>query len=84
MLHSDKEAYPILKKDKNNHWSRFNDNLKGVKLEGDPLQRLQKFCNAIHTAVTSTLHANKGIGDYEDLKEDYSIEEELVPPLGHT
>ena len=34
-LRSDEDAYPILKKDKNNHWSKFNANLKEIKLEGD-------------------------------------------------
>ena len=28
-----------------NHWSKYNDNLKNVKVEGDTLMDLQKFWN---------------------------------------
>ena len=31
-LHSDDEKYPILKQDKMNHWSKYNDNIKNIKL----------------------------------------------------
>ena len=66
-LHSDDENYPILKQDKMNHWSKYNDNLKNVKLEGDTLMELQKFWNAFSTAFISTSNANKGLGDYDNL-----------------
>ena len=41
-LHSDDKIYPILKQDKMNHWSKYNDNLKNVKLEDDTLMELEK------------------------------------------
>ena len=36
-LHSDDEKYLILKQDKMNHWSKYNDNIKNIKLEGNTL-----------------------------------------------
>ena len=42
-LHSDDEKYQILKQDKMNHLSKYNDNFKNVKLEGDTLMEFQKF-----------------------------------------
>ena len=42
-LYSDKDLYPILKQDKFNHWSKYNDNLKNMKLEGDTLMKLKYF-----------------------------------------
>lgn len=77
-------SYPILKTDKNNHWSKYNVNLKDIKLEGDLLQQLHNFWYAIDTALTSTLNSNKGLGDYKDLTEYYSVKESPVPPQGHT
>ena len=41
-LHSDDKIYPILKQDKMNHWSKYNDNLKNVKFEDDTLMELKK------------------------------------------
>ena len=35
-----------------NHWSKYNDNLKNVKLEDDKLMELQKFWNTLNTAFT--------------------------------
>ena len=77
------KKYPILKKDKMNHWSKYNDNLKNEKLKGDTLMELQKFWNALNTAFTSTLNANKGLGDYDKLQSTFSASDVLVPPLGH-
>ena len=73
LLKSDEDVYPILKKDKTNHWSKYNANLKDIKLEGDSLQQLQKFWHVMDTALTSTLNSNKGLGDYEDLTESYFV-----------
>ena len=67
-----------------NHWSKYNDNLKNVKLEGDTLMELQKFWNALNTAFTSILNANKGLGDYDKLKNTFSALDLLVLPIGHT
>ena len=83
-LHSDTEIYPILKQDKINHWSKYNDNLKNIKLEGDSLIELQKFWNALDTAFTSTLNTNKGLGDYDKLQSTFSAWEVLVPSMEHT
>ena len=83
-LHSDEDVYPILKNEKGNHWSKYNDNVKNVILEGDNLMDLQKFWSAMDTAFTSTVNANKGLGEYETLTEKYSAVETLVPPPGHT
>ena len=55
-----------------NHWSKYNDNLKNLKLEGDTRMDLQKFWNALNTAFTSTFNANKGLGDYDKLKSTFS------------
>ena len=84
LLRSDEEIYPILTKDKNNHWSKYNNNLKDIKLEGDSLQQLQKFWHTMDTALSSTLNSNKGLGEYDKLTEHYSVKETLVPPQGHT
>ena len=83
-LHSDEDAYPILKNEKFNHWSKYNDNVKNIVLEGDNLMDLQKFWNTMDTAFTSTVNANKGLGEYETLTETYSAVKILVPPPGHT
>ena len=50
-----------------NHWSKYNDNLKNVKLEGDTLMDLKNFWNALNTVFTLTLNENKGLGDYDKL-----------------
>lgn len=60
-LYSDKDLYPILKQDKFNHWSKYNDNLKNMKLKGDTLMDSRKFWNAMDTSFTFTLNTNKGI-----------------------
>ena len=39
----DEDKYPILKKDKSNHWSEYHINLKDITLEGDSLLQLQQF-----------------------------------------
>ena len=83
-LHSDEDQYPILKNEKYNHWSKYNDNLKNIVLEGDNLMDLQKFWNAMDTAFSSTLNANKGLEEYDKLTDTYSAIDILVPPLGHT
>ena len=83
-LNSDEDKYPILKNEKYNHWSKYNGNLKDIVLEGDNLIDLKKFWNAMNTAFTSTLNANTGLEEYEDIMESYSIKDHLVPPLGHT
>ena len=67
-----------------NHWSKYDDNLNNVKLEGDTLMELQKFWNALNTVFTSTLNTNKGLGDYDKLQSTFSASDVLVPPLGHT
>ena len=67
-----------------NHWSKYNDNLNNVKLVGDTHMELQKFLNALNTAFTSTLNANKGLGDYDKLQSIFSASDVLVPSLGHT
>ena len=67
-----------------NHWSKYNDNLKNIKLEGDSLIELQNVWNALDTAFTSTLNANKGLEEYEKLQITFSAWEVLVPPMGHT
>ena len=41
-LHSDDEKYPILKQYKMNHWSKYNNNLKNIKLKNDTLMDLPK------------------------------------------
>ena len=38
----------------------------------------------MNTAFTSTLNANTGLEEYEDITDTYSIQDHLVPPLGHT
>ena len=83
-LHSDEDMYPMLKQDRNCHWSKYNANVKDIKLEGDTLIQLQKFWHANDTAITSTLSANKCLGNYEDLTEYYLAKNVLVPPTGHT
>ena len=83
-LYSDDETYPILKQDKMKHWSKYNDNLKNVKLEGDTLMDLQKFWNTLNTAFVSILNTNKGLGDYDKLQSTFSASDELVLPLRHT
>ena len=55
-----------------NHWSKYNDNPKNVKLEGDTLMELQNFWNALNTVFTSTLNANKRLGDYDKLQSTFS------------
>ena len=35
-----------------NHWSKYNDNFKNTKFEGDTLIDLQKFWNALDTVFT--------------------------------
>ena len=82
--YSDDEKYPILKQDKMNHWLKYNDNLKNVKLEGDTLMDLQKFWNTLNTAFVSTLNTNKRLGDYDKLQSTFSASDELVLPLRHT
>ena len=67
-----------------NHWSKHNDNLKNVKLEGDTLMELQKFWKALNTAFTSTLILNKVLGDCDKLQSTFSENGVLVPPLEHT
>ena len=84
MPHSDKSKYPILKDEKINHWSKFNEHLKNIKLEGDSLVQLRKFWNAVDTAYNTTLVTNQGIGRYENLTPTYSIKDKITPPVGHT
>ena len=38
----------------------------------------------MNTEFISTLNANTGFEEYEDIMETYSIKDDLVPPLGHT
>ena len=45
---------------------------------------LQKFWNAMDTALTSTLIANQGLRDDDTLMNTFLAMETLVPPLGHT
>ena len=63
---------------------KIHNNLKNVKFEGDTLVELQKFWTALNTAFTSTLNANKGLGDYDKLQSIFYASDVLVPPLGHT
>ena len=67
-----------------NNFSKYNDNLKNVKIEGGTLMDLHKFQNALNTVFTPTLNANKGLGGYDKLKRIFSTLDVLVPPLGHT
>ena len=84
-LHSDTDLYPILKSDdRNYHYTKFQDNLKPVKLKGPKLTDIRDFWRAINVAFMSTLQSNKGFTDYESLDSYYSIETDIVPPLGHT
>ena len=66
-----------------NHWSKYNDNLNNVKLVGDTLMELKKFLNTFNTAFTSTLNANKGLGDYDKLQSIFFASDVMVPPLGY-
>ena len=84
MIQQDEDKYPILKRDKNSHWSKFTINLKDIKLESDSLMDIQKFWSAINTAFTATLNANSGLPRYEDLSSPYSIQDDITPPIGHT
>lgn len=63
ILRSDEVSYPILRKDKNNYWSKYNDYLKNIKVEGDSLQQLHKFWYAMDTSLSSILNSKKGLGD---------------------
>ena len=73
-----------MKKDKNSHSSKYNANLKGIKLEGDTLLYLQKFWHANDNTITFTLNENKYLGGYEYLTQHYLEEDTLGPPLGHS
>ena len=64
-----------------NHWSKYNDNLKNVKLEGDTLIDLQKNWITLNTVFTSILNANKGLGDYDKLQSIFFASDVMVPPL---
>ena len=50
-----------------NHWSRYDDNLMNIKLEGDILTKLQKLWNTMNKAFSLTLNINKDLGDYNTL-----------------
>ena len=82
----DVESWPLTKtsKEKNFHWSKFNDNLKESKLQGDGLLQINHFCNSIGTALTSTMACNKGIEDYTSLDASTSIKALLIPPTAHS
>ena len=72
-LHSDHDKYPILKNEKFNHWSKYNDNLKDIVFKVDNLIDLQKFWNVMDTAFTFILTTNKGFEEYANLTDAYSI-----------
>ena len=79
------DQYPILKNENTqNCWSKYNDNLRNVVLEGDKLMDIQKFWDAMDTAFTSTFNANQGLGECKTLTNSYSVIEIIVPPIGHT
>ena len=67
-----------------NHSSKYNDNLKNVKLKGDTLVEFQKFLNALNIVFTTILNENKGLRDYDKLPSTFSASDVLIPPLGHT
>ena len=67
-----------------NHWSKYNDTLKDVKLEGDTLIDLQKVRNALNTTCTSTLNANKRLGNYDKFNSIFSASNVLIQHFGQT
>ena len=64
-------------------WSKFHDNLKESKLQGDGLLHLKRFCNSIDTTLASTIVCNTGIGEYASLYSITSTKSKLVSPLAH-
>ena len=49
-------------------------------MQDDGLTYIQLFWNSVDTALTSTLHSQKVIGEYKDLTGSSSIFDVLVPP----
>ena len=84
MLHSDNSKFSILKDDKLNHWSKRNDHLKNIKLEGDSLIQLGFFWNMIDIAVNTTLATSKRTRLYKQPNQSYSIKDVITSPLGHS
>ena len=81
--YSDEDIYPILKQDKLSRWSKYNESLKNIELEGNTLMELRKFWNATDIAFTSTVNVNKGLGDYAMLNDTFNAFGTIVPPIGH-
>ena len=58
-LHSDTDAYPILKSDdRNYHYTKFQDNIKTTKLKGSKLTNIRDFWRNISITYMSTLQSN--------------------------
>ena len=73
-----------MKNEKYNHCSKYNESVKNVVLERDSFIDLQKIRNITYEAFTSTLNANQGLGEYDNMTGTNQAMETLVPPLGHT
>ena len=82
-MYSDEDIYPIIKQNKSNPWSKYNDNLKNIKLEGDTLMEIQKFWNTTDKSFTSAVNSNKRLGYYDMLKVTFNTFDTLVPWIGH-
>ena len=59
MLQLDDEIYTNLKKEKQNQWSKLNDNMKGFQLDGDLLIQLH-FSNVLDNVSNTTIASNDG------------------------
>ena len=81
----DVDQWPLIKTSlhKSFHWSKFNDNLKNITLQGDGLLDLQHFWNSIDTALTTTLASSKAIGEYASLNSSHTSKHILVPDPNH-
>ena len=55
------------------HWSKFNNNLCDIKIQGDRLLDLHHFLASTDIALTATLVSSKGINGYISLSCSQSL-----------
>ena len=71
-LHSDTEAYPILKSTNHlSHFSRLPKALENITLEADDISSVQQFYDSINTAIMTILSSNDFLPEYTELSQNF-------------
>ena len=80
----DSENYPLLKtNDRQNHFSKFCDSLKGIELKDDNLVSLRTFYKSIDTAIMTALNSNTALPPFKEFKPHMILKNHFVTPPTH-